>query len=315
MEVEQASVIFPGRHELAGFCVVGARAKAKVLFQVVPAADIVSGENIEAPHAAQERVFCGPTANAPNGEQFFERVAVVELMEGLEIQIAGSDRAAEFKNGAFFIVTVAEGAKCAGRDAGEILGQRTSVRGGIGRSGAAEIFNQAIQEHHADVQGNLLARNGVEESFEDGGIAGRLETGERGGERAQGFLFCGEGIERAEIDGQAEHAFESGANEGLKRGSRTRTVCGDAEARMRGVRDLLDGEFDDLIACACGERKSAAVGLAVPAVENILGAAAQCPDGEVEAEGRDRTQREGKGGSCGGALGWRRLRGDRREIS
>lgn len=161
VQIQQAGVILPGRHELASFCVVGARAKAKVLFEIVPAADVVSRENIEAAHAAQQRVFGGPAANAANGEEFFEGGGVVELMKGFEIQFAGSDGTAEFENGSFFVLTVAEGAKRAGRNDGEIGGNGTGVRGGIGGSGAAEVFDEAIQEHDADIERNLLARDRV----------------------------------------------------------------------------------------------------------------------------------------------------------
>lgn len=320
VQVEQAGVAFPGSHELAGFCVVGTRAKAMVLLKIVPAADIVSGEDVEAPHAAQERVFGGPTTDAANGEEFFERSGVVKLMEGFEIQFAGSDGAAEFKDGAFFVVAVAEGAKSAGGDVRKIGGcragppRRAGIRRRIGGGGAAEIFDEAIQEHHADVERHLLARNSVQQSFEDGGIARRFEADECGSERAQSFLFCGEGVEGAEIDGEAKHAFERGAKDGLKRGSAIRAACGDAEARMRGRVDLLDGEFDDVTACVCGDGKCAAISLAVPAIENVFGAAAQCPNGEVEAKGWNRTEREGKRRICGSGLGAGGRRQGWREI-
>lgn len=57
---------------------------------------------------------------------------------------------------------------------------------------------------------------------------------------------------------------------------------------------MLDGQFDDLItyACICIERKNAAIGLAIPAIENVFGAAAQSPDREVESKRRDGMQRE-----------------------
>lgn len=279
VEIEQAGVAFPGRHKLARFCVVGARAKTKMLLQIVPAADVITGKNVEAAHAAQERVFGGPSADAANGEQFFESRVVVELVERFEMQVAGSDRAAELKDGAFLIVAVAEGAKRAGSDVCKISGRGARMCGGTGGSGVSEVFNEAIQEHHADVQRNLLARNGIEKSFEDGGIARRLEADERGGERAQSFLFRGEGVERAEVDREAEHSFESGAKDRFERRRAIRARCRNAEARTRGRADLLDGEFDDLIACVRVEKKRAAIRLAVPAVKNVFWAAAQRPDG------------------------------------
>lgn len=145
---------------------------------------------------------------------------------------------------------------------------------GISRSRATEILDEAIQEHDADVERNLLAGDGVEESFENGGIARRLESGECGDERAEWFVLCGEGIEVAEIDAEAEHAVEFGAKSGFDFGGAVRRFQLDAQARMRGRADLLDGEFDDARAGFRFEEEGAAINLTVPAVENVFRAAA-----------------------------------------
>ena len=56
-----------------------------MLLEFVPAADVVTGKNIQATHAAKERVFGGPSADSPNGGEVFERGVVVEVVERFEI--------------------------------------------------------------------------------------------------------------------------------------------------------------------------------------------------------------------------------------
>lgn len=69
---------------------------------------------------------------------------------------------------------------------------------------------------------------------------------------------------------------------------------GDGETRMRGGAGLLDGNFNDFAADFSIESKRAAIHLAVPAVENVFRAAAQCPCGEVKTERWNGTHGEGK---------------------
>lgn len=208
MKIKEAGIIFPRREELASFCVVGASAEVKVLLKIAPAANVIAGENVEAAHAAKKRVFGGPAADAPNRKEFFERSGIVKFTEGFQVQCAGGNGAAEFENRALFLMAVAEGAKRARRNAGEVGGEWAGVDGGVCERRAAESFDEAIQQHHADVERNLLAGNGVEERLENGGIARRFEAFERGDERTERFLFCREGVKIAAIDFQAEHAFE-----------------------------------------------------------------------------------------------------------
>lgn len=299
MKIEQAGVFFPGREELASFIVVGAGAKTEMLTQIVPAADVIAGEDVEAAHAAKQSVFGGPAADAADGEKFFESVGVAERAERFEIEFTGCDGAAKFENGAFFVLAVAEGAKRAGGEGREIGGRRASPRGGVGGSGVAKVLNEAVQQHDADVEGNLLAGDGIEESFKDRGIARRLEASESSYERAELFVFCGEGIEIAEIDIQAEHAVEFGANRRLDFGDAVRRFQFDAQARMRGRPNLLDGDFDGMTARFCFERKSATINLTVPAIENVFRTAAEGPDREIEAKGRERSKQKCSRRRCG----------------
>jgi hypothetical protein len=134
----------------------------------------------------------------------------------------------------------------------------------------------------------LLAGNGVEKSFENCGIARRLEADKSIRELTEEFLFCGEGVEIAEVDFEAEHIFEGRAKSGFQVGTVAFRVSCDGEARMRSGGRLFDSNFDDFIV----NEQGAAVALAVPTVENVFWAAAQGPDREVEAKRWDGMQNE-----------------------
>lgn len=229
MKIKKTGIILPGREELASFFIIGTRAEAEMLLQIVPATDVVAGENVETTQSAKQGVFGGPAADAANGEKFFEGGGVVEFGERFEVDFTGGDGATEFENGALFILAVAESAERAGGKGSELGGRRAGMSGvGFSRRRCAEIFHEPIQQHDADVQRDLLAGNGVEERFENRRIAGRLETGEFGDEYAELFVFSGERVEVAEIGAEAEHAVESRANGRLDSGDFVRRFQGDA---------------------------------------------------------------------------------------
>src|SRR5690348_8146341 len=184
MEVDEAGVIFPGGEESARLGVIGARAQAEVLLQVVPAADVVAGKNIEAAHAAEERVFGGPASNAAQGSEALERGLVVEIAKRFEVKFARCYGAAEFEDGAFFAGAVAQRVECARIEFGEIVWLRAGAKQIVARRWPAEIPHHSVEQHDADVERHLLAGDGVEQRFEQSGIARGFYAGERGDERA-----------------------------------------------------------------------------------------------------------------------------------
>jgi len=254
-----------------------------MLLEFVPAADVVAGENIQATHAAKERVFGGPAADSANGGETRESGGVVEIVERFEIYFAGGYGAAEIENGALFLLAVTHGAESAGRNAGQVFGGRAGVeRVSCGRGGFAESLHEAIEKHDADVKRHLLTGDGVEQCFEDCGIAGRFETGELSDKRLEMFLRCRERVEGTEIDLSAEEALDFGAQNYFGVGGDFFCGGGDSDARARWRAGLLDGEFDDRVF----ERERAAICLTVPAIEKIFGAAAKDPRGEVKTKRR-----------------------------
>lgn len=103
MEINEASVGFPGSEELAGFFVVGALAEAEMLLEFVPSADIVARENVQSAKSTKKRVFGGPAANAANGGEVFEGDSVIEFGERFDIKFVFSNSAAEFEKGALLL--------------------------------------------------------------------------------------------------------------------------------------------------------------------------------------------------------------------
>lgn len=65
---------------------------------------------------------------------------------------------------------------------------------------------------------------------------------------------------------------------------------GDAQTRMFGRADLLDGEFDNPVV----DGKRPAICVTIPAIENVFRATAQSPYCEIEAERRDGLKAEGE---------------------
>jgi len=273
-----------------------------MFLEFVPAADVVAGENIQTAHAAEERIFGGPAADSANCGEMRERGGVVEIVERFEIEFAGGEGAAEFEDGALLLLAVTHGAQSAGRNAGQIFRGRAAMeRVGCGRSGFAESLHEAIEKHDADVERNLLAGDGVEQGFENCGIAGRFEAGELGDERLEIFLCCGERAESAEIDLSAEEALDYGAQNYFGVGGNFFCGGGDSEAGTRRRAGLLDGEFHDCVF----DCERATICLTVPAIEKIFWAAAKEPRGEVKTKGRNGAHLEGncverkRGANCG----------------
>lgn len=229
MKIDEAGVIFPGSKEFARFRVIGARAQAEMLLQIVPAADVIAGENIEATHATEERVFSGPATDAANRGQACESGGIVVVAEGFQIEAAGGDGKAEFEDGALFARAVTECAKGTGAKIRQILRVRTGAGGGVRRRRAAEILHQPIEEHDSNVQRDLLARDGVEQSLEDSRIPGRFEAGKRDNERAQRFLFRREGVKIAKMNPEAEHVLQRGAQSRFEFAGRVRRISRDAQ--------------------------------------------------------------------------------------
>ena len=284
-----------------------------MLLEFVPAADVVAGENIQAAHAAKERVFGGPAADSANCGETRECRGVVEIVERFEIYFTGNDRAAEFEDGALLLLTVAHGAESAGRNASQIFWGRAGPprRAGVERvrrwrGGLAESLHETIEKHDANVKRNLLAGDGVEQGFENRWVTGRLETGELSDQRLEMFLGCRERVESAEIDLRAEEALDFTAQNCFGVGGNLSCSSGDGEAGTRQRAGLLDGEFDDCVF----ERERAAICLTVPAIEKIFGAAAEDPRGEVKTKRRrgahlegDRVERKRRADS-GGSWHW-----------
>lgn len=304
VKINQAGEGFPGREELLRFFVAGTFAQTEMLLEFVPAADVVTGKNIQAAHAAKERVFGGPSADSANGGEARERGGVVEVVERFEIYFAGGDGTAEFENRALFLLTVTHGAESAGRNAGQIFRRRATVeRVGCGRDGLAERLHETIQKHDADVKGNLLAGDSVEQGFENRRVTRRFETGEFGDERLEMFLSCGKRVEGAEINLSAKKALDYGAQNCFGVGGNLFCRGSDAEARARRRTGLLDGEFDDGVF----DCERAAICLTVPAIEKIFRTAAKDPRSEIKAKGRcgahlerncvERERRADSGGS------------------
>src|SRR5579872_906513 len=290
MKIDQAGEGFPGREELLRFFVTGTFAETEMFLEFVPAADVVAGENIQAAHAAKERVFGGPAADSANGGETCERGAVVEIGERFESYFSGGYGAAEFEDGALFLLAVTHGAQSAGGNGGQIFRGRATVESvGCGRGGFAKRLHEAIEKHDANVKRNLLAGDGVEQGFENRGITRRLETSELGDERLEMFLGCRERVESAEIDLSAEKALDYGAQKDFGVGGDFFCCCRDSEAGTRWRAGLLDGEFDDGVF----ERERAAICLTVPAIEKIFGAAAKDPRGEVKTKWRHGAHLEG----------------------
>lgn len=164
-------------------------------------------------------------------------------------------------------------------------------------------MHEAIEEHDAYVKRNLLARDGVEQRFENCGVAGRFEASELSDERLKMLLRCRERVESAEIDLSAEEAFDFAAQKCFGAGGNFFCSGGDSKAGTRRRAGLLDDEFDDCVF----ERERSTICLTVPAIEKIFGAAAKNPRGEVKTKWRhgahlerncvERERRADRGGS------------------
>lgn len=107
-------------------------------------------------------------------------------------------------------------------------------------------------------------------------------------------MLCPDDIKIAKVNAEAEHVLQRGA----KRRFDCRIAAGcfhcDAQTRMRGRADLLNGEFNDRrINGADAER--AAIGFIIPAVENIFRATPKGPDGKVQTKRRRWAQEKGAG--------------------
>ena len=307
MKIDQAGEGFPGCEELARFIVAGTFAETEMLLEFVPAADVVAGENIQAAHAAKERVFGGPAADSANGGEARESGSVVELVQRFEIYSSGDDGAAEFEDGAFLLLTVAHGAQGARGNAGQIFRGRAALeRVGCGRGGFAERLDEPIEKHDADVKRNLLAGDGIEQGFENCRVTGRFETSELGDERLEMFLSSLERVESAEIDLSAEEAFDCAAQNYFGVDGNFFCGGGDGEARARRRAGLLDREFDDGVF----KRERATICATVPAIEKVFGAAAKDPRSEVKTKWRRGAHLEGncferkRRADCGGSWHW-----------
>lgn len=311
MKIDEAGVGFPGSEEFPRFFVAGTFVEAKVLLEFVPAADVVTGENIQAAHAAKQRVFGGPSADSANCGETCEGGGVVEIVERFEIQFAGDDGSAEFKDGAFLLLAVAHGAQSARRNGCHILRGRAGPPGRAGvesvgrrrRGGFTESLHEAIEKHDADVKRNLLTGDSVEQGLENCGVAGRLETGELSDQRPKMLLRCRERVEGAEIDLRSEEALNFAAQNYFGAGGKFFCGGSDGEAGTRRRADLSNREFDDDVF----DCERATICLTVPTIEKIFRAAAKNPRSKVKTERRcwthlerDRVERK-RGADSGGS--------------
>jgi hypothetical protein len=92
VEVDHARVGMPARYEPVDGLVVQWRVDAEQAPELVVRADVVAGKDVQTAKAAEQHVFRGPAADAAEACQSLDRRAVLESLQGLQVEAVGDHR-------------------------------------------------------------------------------------------------------------------------------------------------------------------------------------------------------------------------------
>ena len=147
---------------------------------------VAGGEGVHPSQGAEEEPVGGPGADAAEGEEAFGCFFVGEMAESFQVQGAFGDGGRNVED--VFGLAVAE---LDGAEAGDALGKegRGGREGVVGLTVVGEsvavVFEQQAADDSGDVGGYLLAEDGLDEGFENGGGLADFESVEffdQGGE-------------------------------------------------------------------------------------------------------------------------------------
>ena len=143
---------------------------------------------------------------------------ILELLKGLQVETIGDDRLGDLDDRASLGGAEAVALDVVCIQACERLRVRECARavGTVGRRLSA-VGGEAVQQLDPDRERQLLAGDAIDQRFEDGGEARRLEAPHTCGERAEQRVWRGHRGEGREVDRQSDEPVECAAHELLRR--------------------------------------------------------------------------------------------------
>jgi len=176
-------------------------------------AHVVARKDVQPTEAAQQCIFSGPSADAPQCEQSFPDQIVVFMRKRLEIDLVPIDSPSQLEQRPHFLATETNRAAARGRQA------RHSVRAGKGMTRRAGFAGpsfadsgESIEQLKAYNQRQLLAGESVDQRFEQCRETWRLDTSKLAREQSQPRIAASQPIPRRKVNVKPKQAPEHGTN-------------------------------------------------------------------------------------------------------
>lgn len=233
--------------------------------------------------SAQEDVVRAPASDPGALHERPNDLLVVERLEPVEIKLAAGRRARELENRVRLALAEPELPQLGRWQSQDVARGRERMQRPGGRS---RRRGQPAENGQPGGKRQLLARDRVEQAFEQRREARRLQAPVALRQRAEGPVAGGARVEAGEVDLQTEQSGQRLGRGRLSRRRDTRAGERDSESRRIGAARLRHSDLDRPPL----DHERATIRAPVPAVDRILLAPAQRPCGEVEPKRRPRVQ-------------------------
>lgn len=169
--------------------------------QFIAGTDVVARKYVQTAESAQHHVLSGPATDAVDARQPLEHLAILGVLQNLEVQDAIDDFPRGGDDRACLREAETEALELGRIHGGELRRARERVKPTWFTLGHPPVSGgESVEQMDTDIEGQLLAGDAVDQPLEDGRKAWRPQAAHTGDEPIQRWIGCGHRRESREVD-------------------------------------------------------------------------------------------------------------------
>src|SRR5262245_42893597 len=175
VKIDQPRVRLPSDERMLCPLIIQWLLQTQPASQIFARADVISGEDVQPPKSAQQRVLRRPPTHAPQLKQPRYGRFIIEKSQPLQVQLSFGDGLREFDQGAGLLAAEFQPSQPLRLQPGQTGRLRKGMEMAT-RDGGAVIFSQAVEQPDAQRERDLLASDAVGQRLEHGEETWRFES-------------------------------------------------------------------------------------------------------------------------------------------